>query len=122
MKKTSVSGARLIIIAGLLLATLTIPGSCSKIISTDYGNQPGPNEVFIQGTSYTPSPITITAGTTITWTNKDAVEHTVTSYSGAFDSGSISVNGNFSHLFTTAGTFPYYCTIHPSMTGSVIVK
>ncbi len=122
MKKTSVSGGRLIIIAGLLFAFFTIPGSCSKNTSTDYGNQPGPNEVFIQGVSFTPSTITITAGTMVTWTNKDAVEHTVTSYSGAFDSGSISVNGNFSHLFTAAGTYPYYCTIHPSMTGSVIVN
>jgi plastocyanin len=88
---------------------------CSKTSS------PGPNEVFIEGMAYTPSTITVTAGTTVTWTNKDGVAHTVTS-AGNFDSGSIGSNGTWSHQFTTAGTFQYVCTFHASMNGTVKVN
>jgi len=77
----------------------------------------------MQGMAFTPSTITVSAGTTITWTNNDGVVHNVTSNtSGLFSSGSISPNGTYSHLFSTAGTFSYKCTIHPSMTGSVVVN
>lgn len=83
---------------------------------------PGTNEVWIQGMAFTPSTITVTAGTTITWTNNDGVAHTVTSNTGLFESGSISNNGTYSHLFTTVGTFPYHCAIHTSMKASVVVE
>lgn len=86
------------------------------------GDGPGINEVWIEGMKFTPSAITVTAGTTITWTNKDAVSHTVTSSSGLLDSGTITSNGTYSRTFTTAGTINYYCSIHPSMTASVIVN
>ncbi len=88
------------------------------------GGSGGPllNEVFIQSMTFNPGTITVAANTTITWTNKDAVAHTVTSNSGLFDSGNIGNNGTYSHLFTTAGTYPYFCTIHPSMTATVIVN
>jgi plastocyanin len=101
----------------LLAIILTISGSCSKNSAV-----PGINEVFIQGMAFSSSTITVTSGTTITWTNKDGVAHTVTSTTGLFDSGSISTNGTYSHLFSTVGTFPYKCTIHPLMTASVIVN
>ena len=83
---------------------------------------PGVNEVFIQGMAFDPSTITVAANTTITWTNKDAVAHTVTSTSALFDSGSIGTNGTYSHTFATAGTFSYYCKVHPTMTASVTVN
>jgi plastocyanin len=92
---------------------------CSK--SNDTPN-PGTNEVFIVDFAFSPSTITVSANTTITWTNKDVAAHTVTSTTGLFDSGSISTNGTYSHLFTTAGSFPYKCTIHPTMTATVIVN
>ena len=83
---------------------------------------PGANEVFIQNMAFNPATITVNADTTITWTNKDGVAHTVTSSTGLFDSGSIGNNGTFSYTFTTAGTYPYYCAIHPSMTATVKVN
>ncbi len=106
-------------ITGLLLfiAILLISGSCSKS-----STPPGPNEVFIQGMAFTPATITVSVNTTITWTNKDGVTHTVTSTTGLFDSGNLNTNATYSRQFTTAGTFPYKCTIHPSMTGTVIVN
>jgi plastocyanin len=83
---------------------------------------PGANEVFIQGMAFNPSSITVTAGTTITWTNKDAVAHTVTSKTNAFDSGNLGTNSTFSFTFATAGSYSYYCKVHPSMVATVTVN
>lgn len=116
-----------------LIAILMISNSCNKSsyntmtgITSNPGTTgtagPGANEVFIQGMAFNPTTITVAAGTTITWTNKDAIAHTVTSKTKLFDSGSIGSNGTFSYTFATAGTFSYYCTIHPSMVASVTVN
>lgn len=84
--------------------------------------------------AYAPNPINAQVGDTVTWTNKDSQPHTVTSGEGpndpnkgqGFDSSPnftplINAQGTFSHTFTEAGEFPYYCTLHPSMVGTVIV-
>ena len=110
--------SRFIVITLLLVSALSLTNSCKKA-----SDVPGANEVFIQGMAFSPSTITVTAGTTITWTNKDAATHNVTSNpAGSFSSGPISKNGTYPHLFSTVGTFHYICTIHPSMTGTVIVN
>lgn len=134
MKNQSGSKSRFLTGIALLLALLMISTSCSK---SSYNNMtgmtggtggnggsagPGTNQVFIQGMAFNPSTITVTAGTTITWTNKDAIAHTVTSSTNLFNSGSIGTNGTFSFTFATAGSFSYYCSIHPSMLGSVTVN
>jgi len=117
MKINTFFKSRLIIIVLFLTSILLITNSCKKASDT-----PGTNEVYIQGMAFSPSTITVTAGTTITWTNKDGVAHTVTSNSAAFDSGTINTNGTYTHLFSAAGTFPYHCMIHPDMTATVIVN
>jgi plastocyanin len=130
MKELNNSRHRLSIYIASLFAILLISNSCSEPMGNmnDNGDDsggsggPGTNEVWIQGMQFKPSTITVTAGTTITWTNKDAVIHTVTSDPGVFDSGSINNNGTFSYTFSTAGTYPYHCTPHPSMTATVTVN
>lgn len=82
---------------------------------------PGGSNVLIQSSAFSPATITVTAGTTVTWTNKDAIAHTVTSDASLFDSGSMAANGVYSYTFATAGTYPYHCTFHTMMTGTVIV-
>jgi plastocyanin len=76
--------------------------------------------------SYAPQAMTITAGDTVTWTDVDTTPgngHTVTSSGrGPLKSQSLSQGGAFSYTFATAGTYPYYCAIHPDMTGTVTVK
>jgi plastocyanin len=72
--------------------------------------------------AFMPNPLTVAAGTTVTWTNTDAIAHTSTSDSRVFDSGTISPGGSFSFAFQTPGTFPYHCTIHPGMVGTVVVQ
>jgi plastocyanin len=126
MKKLIGSKSRLSIGFAFLFGILSISNSCKK--TSDTQGTPGTHEVFIQGMAFSPGTITVTANTTVTWTNKDAVAHTVTSNTGLFDSGSISSSGTYggggtySHMFSTVGTFPYHCTIHPSMTATVIVN
>jgi plastocyanin len=78
---------------------------------------------------YNPSLVNIAKGTTVTWTNHDTTAHTVTEgnpsgYSppNGFDSGILAPGSVFSHIFATAGTVQYYCTLHPTMLGEVIVK
>jgi plastocyanin len=63
----------------------------------------------------------VKVGTTVTWSNGDAVGHTVTADGGAFDSGTIAPGTSFSRRFGSAGTFAYHCKIHPSMTGTITV-
>jgi plastocyanin len=83
--------------------------------------------------AFSPNPIQTKVGDTIIWTNNDSVPHTVTSGTGPndpnmgkdFDVGistPISPGSTFSHKFTTAGEFPYFCQIHPTMVGNVIVS
>ncbi|MFL6393927.1 MAG: cupredoxin domain-containing protein [Nitrososphaeraceae archaeon] len=79
--------------------------------------------------TYDPSPLTITRGTMVVWTNKDSSLHTVTSglpeqgsVGDLFDSGIISLEKTFSYTFDKPGTFDYSCTLHPFMHGQVIVK
>jgi plastocyanin len=80
-------------------------------------------QASIQGSAYQPGAIAITAGDTITWTNKDVATHTVTvkAASPTFDSGNIPFNGVYTHTFNTAGSFTYHCTIH-GFTGTLTVK
>jgi plastocyanin len=97
MKKIIFSKSRWMVVTILLFSLFSLTNSCKK--ATDV---PVPNEVFIQGMVFSPGTITVAANTTVKWTNKDGVAHTITSNTGLFDSGSISNNGTYSHMFTTA--------------------
>jgi amicyanin len=78
--------------------------------------------VTIVDFAYSPATVTITAGDTVTWTNEDAVVHTATSTTGAFDTGDLAQGESYSVTFTTSGTYAYLCTPHPSMTGQIVVQ
>ena len=82
---------------------------------------PGPNEVYVRSRMFTPSSLTVPAGTTITWLSKNDVEtHTIVSDRGIF-SLALNVGGTTTFTFTEPGTYAYHCTPHPEMTGTVIV-
>ena len=78
--------------------------------------------VTIAGFAFGPETITVTAGDTVTWSNSDTVGHTATAGDGSFDTGTISGGASASVTFDTAGTYAYACTIHPTMTGTVVVE
>jgi plastocyanin len=81
-----------------------------------------PNEVYIINSAFDPASITITKGTTLTWTNKESITHSVTSDSLIFNSGDMSKDQTFSYTFNTIGTYPYRCIYHNNMKGKVIVQ
>ncbi|MBD0320385.1 MAG: cupredoxin family copper-binding protein, partial [Gemmatimonadetes bacterium] len=76
----------------------------------------------IRNLAYTPARIEIAAGTTVEWTNSDALPHTVTAADRSFDSGLIEPGRSWRHTFTAPGTYNFACTPHPFMKGVVIVK
>ena len=83
---------------------------------------PGENvQVSMKGTNFTPASISVKKGTTVTWSNEDSVDHTVTADKGAFNSDKMKNGVNFGYTFNEPGTFDYHCTIHPSMKGTVTV-
>jgi plastocyanin len=79
-------------------------------------------EVKIDNFVFGPDTLTVPVGATVTWTNKDDIPHTTVSTDGVFKSKVMDTDEKFSYTFAKAGTYPYYCTIHPKMTGKVVVQ
>lgn len=81
-------------------------------------------EVKIDNFSFGPASLTVAVGTTVTWTNRDDIPHTVVSTDDpkTFKSKVLDTDEKFSFTFSRAGTYPYFCSIHPKMTGKVIVQ
>jgi len=108
--------ALLVIAAGLLL-----PGRASPAASPQ--EKPASSaEVKIDNFSFGPATLTISVRTKVTWTNRDDIPHTVVSDDKLFKSAVLDTDEKFSYTFTKAGTYPYFCSIHPKMTGKVIVQ
>jgi plastocyanin len=78
--------------------------------------------VTIKDFDFSPMAVTINAGDSVTWTNKDGEPHTVTSVDGLFRSGGLDENDSFTFKFAKAGVYKYLCTIHPKMTATITVK
>jgi plastocyanin len=83
---------------------------------------PAAANVVIDSFSFGPGTVTVPRGTTVTWTNKDDDTHTVVSDSKLFKSPALDTDDTFTFTFGQAGTFKYYCTLHPYMQGTVIVQ
>ncbi len=132
-----------IVSAAVAAAAFGIAG-CGSGSGNNYGSPMGPtisgggggataSDVSIVDYAFSPSSLTIKAGTTVTWTNTGSVAHTTTSNTGAWDSGQLSgstpggpygggsAGGTFQHTFTTAGTYSYHCSNHSSMTATITV-
>jgi plastocyanin len=85
--------------------------------------QSGPTvQATIDNFTFAPKTLTVKAGTTIHWTNKDDSPHTVTSDQGVFASPLMDTDQSFQYTFTKPGKFTYFCKLHPAMTGVVVVE
>jgi plastocyanin len=86
--------------------------------------QPKPDaaEVKVDNFSFGPGTLTVPVGTTVTWVNRDDIPHTVVSIEGAFKSKVLDTDQKFSFTFNKTGSFPYFCSVHPKMTGKIIVQ
>ena len=113
-------------------AASAVPSS-PTVQSTPAGPQPPPATtitslpgattaaVTIAHFAFTPQTLTVPAGTSVTWTNQDAVAHTATADDGSWDSGSLAQGSSYTRRFDTPGTYTYHCAIHPYMTGTIVV-
>jgi plastocyanin len=120
---------RILVVTGMVIVVMII-----TYLTTQLGLSQSPATISISiihsstTSVYDPSAASVMIGTNVTWTNRDSIEHTVTSIvpsSGAiavFDSGILQPNQNYTYSFGTSGIFYYYCTLHPTMRGQVIVS
>ena len=79
-------------------------------------------DVKIDNFAFGPQSLTVKVGTTVTWTNRDDIPHTVVSSDGVFKSKARDTDETFSYKFDKAGTYSYFCSLHPKMTGQVVVQ
>jgi len=79
-------------------------------------------EVKIDNFAFTPGVVTVKAGTQVTWINHDDIPHTVDSTQGKFKSAALDTDDKFQFRFTEPGEYPFYCRMHPKMTGKIIVQ
>ena len=99
----------------LVMAALLLAGPVAAPAQTEGA------QVEIRAHGFSAPSVTVKAGTTVTWINHDDDTHTVTSTVDTFRSPGLDTDETFSYTFTTPGTYEYYCTLHPLMTGKVIV-
>jgi len=108
--------------AGLIALALTVD-LASLGLSSPAAAAPPPVTVKIDNFTFNAATITVPVGTTVTWVNQDDIPHTVVSDDKtSFRSRVMDTDDKFSFTFNTAGTFGYFCSIHPHMTGKVVVK
>jgi plastocyanin len=118
---------RIVFIAGLtaaLVLGMGVSGTGWKGSATRAQQKLETTEVKIDNFTFGPAALTVPVGTTVTWINKDDIPHTVVSTDDpkAFKSKVLDTDEKFSFTFSKPGTFPYFCSIHPKMTGKVIVQ
>jgi len=104
----------------ILIAVVSLNIGCKK--DDDTTESPGTNEIWMRNTTFDPSTLTVSKGTTVKWINKDGLNHTSSISSSLFESGQLGESGTFSFKFDSTGTHSYFCKNHSSMTGKVIVK
>ena len=78
-------------------------------------------QVVVDNFSFSPAAAKVSAGATVTWTNRDDVPHNIVSTENRFASPVLDTDQQFSHRFEMPGTYPYYCSLHPRMTGQIVV-
>ena len=84
--------------------------------------QPSNTKLEIDNFSFSPQRITVKPGTTVTWTNEDDTPHAVASSTTMFKSKALDTNDSFAFTFTTPGVYEYFCSLHPYMTGAIVVE
>ncbi|MFF7023627.1 cupredoxin domain-containing protein [Streptomyces klenkii] len=103
-------------------ALLTGPAAPAAGAGAGAGRTMTETTVVIEGYEFVPASVTIHAGDSVRWVNKDYDEHTSTSDEPGWDSGAIVPDGDFTQVFPTRGTFSYHCDFHSTLTGKVIVE
>lgn len=118
---------RAVLLAAIPLLALAVIAGCGSSGGTSGGSGSSGGSsasgatVVAKGFAFSPSSISIKVGESVTWTNEDSAMHAVTG-DGGIDSGNLATGESYTKTFDAAGTYAYKCSIHPSMTGEVVVK
>lgn len=118
MKKSFVvAGLSVITLLAVVALLLANPDRAS-------GQNSGANasEVKVDNFTFTPETLTVAVNSTVTWVNKDDIPHVIASNDGVFKSKALDTDQKYSYTFTKAGTYPYYCSVHPKMVGKIVVQ
>ncbi len=118
MKQDIVRSAVLGLALGLFAGVAVMAASAAPAAPAGTGD----TAVKIDNFTFVPQHLTVKAGTTVTWTNEDDIPHAVVSTTKAFKSKVLDTNDNFSFTFATAGSYEYFCSLHPHMTGTIVVE
>jgi len=116
MRKNSLPAAivagllRLALFAAIAIAAVPLPARAADVV------------VKIDNFTFNPQRLTVKVGTTVIWTNEDDIPHTVAASNKSFKSKVLDTDQKFSFTFTTAGDFEYFCSLHPHMTGMIVVE
>jgi plastocyanin len=107
---------------GLVVALLLGPVVGAMLAFAAVAAQDASDVITIDNFTFTPKELTIAVGTTVKWVNHDDIPHTVVNKDKVFRSKALDTDDSYSFTFTSAGTFDYFCGLHPHMVGQVIVK
>jgi plastocyanin len=110
------------LIAAMLLGPIIGAMVAVATVSAEDAPKGAPNEVTIDNFTFTPKELTVPVGTTVKWVNHDDIPHNVVEKNKTFRSKALDTDDSFTYTFATAGTFDYFCGLHPHMVGQVIVK
>jgi plastocyanin len=122
-----------VVIAGAIVATYVLSGNMNMGVEGSVNSVQQPtasipsNSTVVRivanagSNSFSPNPVEVKVGETVTWINDDSGRHTVTSNNGVFDSGMMGKGQSFSYTFDKAGEYTYHCEPHPNMVGTVVV-
>jgi plastocyanin len=110
-------------LAAPVMIVVALLSAGSGALKANAQQAPAKNEeIKIDNFNFAPGTFTVAVGTTVTWINHDDIPHTAVSTDGVFKSKVMDTDEKFSYTFTKAGTYPYFCSIHPKMTGTIVVQ
>ena len=116
------AAARFAVSRALVVAILLGPVVGAMLGFGAVAAQGATNVITIDNFTFTPPELTVAVGTTVKWVNHDDIPHLVVNKDKAFRSKALDTDDSFSYTFASAGTFDYFCALHPHMVGKVIVK
>jgi plastocyanin len=120
------AAARLVPNRGLVVALVLGPVVGAMLafgtVAAQDATKKDANEITIDNFTFTPKELTVAVGTTVKWVNHDDIPHTIVEKKTTFRSKALDTDDSYSFTFTSAGTFDYFCGLHPHMVGQVIVK
>jgi plastocyanin len=116
------TAARSAISRSVIVPMLIGPIIGAMLAAASVAAQDATNVVTIDNFTFTPPELTVAVGTTVKWVNHDDIPHVVVNKDKAFRSKALDTDDSFSYTFASAGTFDYFCALHPHMVAKVIVK